>query len=139
MFSALAALGAFHGLNPAMGWLFAVALGLQERRRGAVLRAIPPIALGHAAAVAIVLLAVAVAQRVVPPLALRLAGGGALLLFGLYKLVRRGRHPRWVGMRVGFRDLATWSFLMSSAHGARSRKPTRIPTHRGCLPRRTSL
>jgi len=118
MLPTLAALGAFHGLNPAMGWLFAVALGLQEGRRGAVLRAIPPIALGHAAAIAIVLLAVAVAQRMVPPPVLRFAGGGALLLFGLYKLVRRGGHPRWVGMRVGFRDLAAWSFLMSSAHGA---------------------
>ena len=49
----LALLGAYHGINPAMGWLFAVALGLQERRRAGVLRAIPPIALGHAGAVAL--------------------------------------------------------------------------------------
>ena len=32
----MALLGAYHGLNPAMGWLFAVALGMQEGRRSAV-------------------------------------------------------------------------------------------------------
>ena len=114
----LAALGAFHGINPAMGWLFAVALGLQERRRSAVLRAIPPIALGHAVSVLIVVALVSAARLVVSPTALRLTGGTALVAFGAYKLLRRGTHPRWVGMRVGFRDLTLWSFLMSSAHGA---------------------
>jgi hypothetical protein len=114
---ALALLGAYHGLNPAMGWLFAVALGLQERRRGAVLQALPPIALGHAAAVMLAVLAVGVAQIVVPLDVLRYVCGGVLILFGLYKLIRR-RHPRWVGMRVGFRDLTAWSFLMATAHGA---------------------
>ena len=114
---ALALLGAYHGLNPAMGWLFAVALGLQERRRGAVLQALPPIALGHAVSILLVVLVVGVAQIVVPFDALRYACAGVLILFGLYKLFRR-KHPRWVGMRVGFRDLVAWSFLMSSAHGA---------------------
>lgn len=114
---ALAGLGAYHGLNPAMGWLFAVALGLQERRLGAVLRAFPPIALGHAVAVSLAVLAIGVAQIVVPLDALRYACGGALILFGAYKLIRR-KHPRWVGMRVGFKDLATWSLLMATAHGA---------------------
>ena len=114
---ALALLGAYHGLNPAMGWLFAVALGLQERRRGAVLQALPPIALGHATAVVLAVLVVGVAQIVVPFDVLRYVCAGALILFGLYKLARR-RHPRWVGMRVGFRDLTAWSFLMATAHGA---------------------
>ena len=114
---ALALLGAYHGLNPAMGWLFAVALGLQERRRGAVLQALPPIALGHAAAVMLAVLVVGIAQIVVPLDVLRYVCAGALILFGLYKLARR-RHPRWVGMRVGFRDLTAWSFLMATAHGA---------------------
>src|ERR671939_2215721 len=115
---ALILLGAFHGLNPAMGWLFAVALGLQEGRTAAVLRALPPIALGHAASVATVVALVAAAQLVVPLAALRVVGAAALLLFGVWRLVRRGADPRWVGMRVGFRDLTLWSFLMSSAHGA---------------------
>ena len=108
-------LGAYHGLNPAMGWLFAVSLGLQEGRREVVLRAFWPIALGHAA-VTLVVAAVLAAQVVVPLGVLRYVGAGALILFGLYKLIRR-KHPRWAGMRVGFRDLTAWSFLMASAHG----------------------
>ena len=113
----LALLGAYHGLNPAMGWLFAVALGLQEQRRGAVLQALPPIALGHATAILVVVFVIGVAQIVVPLDVLRYVCATALILFGLFKLARR-RHPRWVGMRVGFRDLTGWSFLMASAHGA---------------------
>jgi hypothetical protein len=113
----LAVLGAYHGLNPAMGWLFAVALGLQEQRRGAVLQALPPIALGHAIAISLAVLVIGVARIVVPLDVLRYVCAGVLILFGLYKLARR-RHPRWVGMRVGFRDLTAWSFLMASAHGA---------------------
>jgi hypothetical protein len=114
---ALILLGAYHGLNPAMGWLFAVSLGLQEGRREAVLKAFWPIALGHAAAVTLVVAAVLAAQVVVPLEVLRYAAAGALILFGLYKLIRR-KHPRWVGMRVGFKDLTAWSFIMASAHGA---------------------
>jgi uncharacterized membrane protein len=114
---ALVALGAYHGLNPAMGWLFAVALGLQERRRGAVLQALPPIALGHAVAISLAVLVVGVARITIPLDVLRYACASALILFGLYKLARR-KHPRWVGMRVGFRDLTAWSFLMATAHGA---------------------
>jgi hypothetical protein len=114
---ALIALGAYHGLNPAMGWLFAVALGLQEGRREAVVKAFWPIALGHAAAVALVVVAVLGLQIVVPLEVLKYVGAGALIAFGLYKLIRR-KHPRWVGMRVGFRDLTAWSFIMASAHGA---------------------
>jgi len=112
-----ALLGAYHGLNPAMGWLLAVGLGLQERQRGAVLQALPPIALGHAVAVSLAVLVVGVAQVVVPLDALRYACAGLLILFGVYKLIVRG-HPRWVGGRVGFGDLTAWSFLMASAHGA---------------------
>jgi hypothetical protein len=100
-----------------MGWLFAVALGLQEQRRGAVLQALPPIALGHATAVLLTVLVIGVGQIVVPLDVLRYVCAGMLILFGLYKLAKR-RHPRWVGMRVGFRDLTAWSFLMATAHGA---------------------
>src|SRR5215208_1980508 len=114
---ALIALGAYHGLNPAMGWLFAVALGLQEGRREAVIKAFWPIALGHAAAVTLVVAVVLAAQVVLPLGLLKYVGAGALILFGLYKLIRR-KHPRWVGMRVGFKDLTAWSFIMASAHGA---------------------
>ena len=114
---ALVGLGAFHGLNPAMGWLFAVGLGLQEGRRRAVLQALAPIALGHGLSIVMVMAAVAAAGAVLPLDIVGYGAGAILVLFGAYKLVRR-QHPRWVGMRVGFRDLTVWSFLMASAHGA---------------------
>src|SRR5215217_8010565 len=114
----LLALGAFHGLNPAMGWLFAVSLGLQERRLRAVVTALGPIALGHALAIALAGLAVGALGLVVPQRALLALGGAALLAFAAYKVATRFRHPRWVGMRVSPRQLVLWSFLMASAHGA---------------------
>jgi hypothetical protein len=110
-------LGAYHGINPAMGWLFAVALGLQEKRRQAVLRAIPPIALGHALSIGIVVGLLWLAQASIPERPLRYVAAAILFGFALYRLFR-ARHPNWVGMRVGFRDLTLWSFLMASAHGA---------------------
>jgi hypothetical protein len=114
---ALLGLGAFHGINPGMGWLFAVALGLQEQRRAAVLRALVPIALGHALSIGAVVLLLGLLQDALPEAWIRWPFGGMLAAFGVYKLVR-SRHPRWVGMRVGFRDLTAWSFLMATAHGA---------------------
>jgi hypothetical protein len=113
-----ALLGAYHGLNPAMGWLFAVALGLQRRRASGVLMALPPIALGHAVSVALAIGMVGAAGWFLPVGLLRVLGASVLFVFGGWLLVRRGRHPRRVGMRLGFRDLALWSFVMSSAHGA---------------------
>ncbi len=101
-----------------MGWLFAVGLGLQEGRRSAVLAALAPIALGHAASVGAVVLALGAARLSVPPTLLRAGAAAGLIGFGLFRLLRPWAHPRWVGMRVGFRDLTLWSFLMSSAHGA---------------------
>jgi hypothetical protein len=116
--AALALLGAFHGVNPAMGWLFAVALGLQRRRRAVLLGALLPLALGHEAAVALVVLLGALAGAAVSPDVLRPAAALALIAFGAFKLLRPRAHPRWVGMRVGPGDLVLWSFLMATAHGA---------------------
>jgi hypothetical protein len=110
-------LGAAHGVNPGMGWLFAVALGLQERRQRAVWRALIPLAFGHAAAIgAVALVAVAVGATL-PPGALRWFLGALLVAFGAHRLTR-GTHPRYGGMRVGTVDLTVWSFLMATAHGA---------------------
>ena len=114
---AVFALGLFHGLNPAMGWLFAVALGLQEHKRAAVLRALVPIALGHALSIGIIIAVVLVARISLPHSALKNSAAAILFAFGLYRLFR-SRHPNWVGMRVGFGDLTLWSFIMASAHGA---------------------
>jgi hypothetical protein len=113
----LLGLGVYHGVNPGMGWLFAVALALQEKRRRAIAAALWPIALGHSLAVTAIAVPLAALQAAVPPWPLRLVAAAALLGFGIYRL-RRARHPRWVGMRVGWRDLTVWSFLMASAHGA---------------------
>ena len=114
----LALLGAYHGLNPAMGWLFAVARGLQERRLRAVTAALGPIALGHALAIGLAAVVVSTLGIILPEHLLLALGGVALLGFAVYKVATRFRHPRWVGMRVSPRELVLWSFLMASAHGA---------------------
>lgn len=114
---ALLGLGAIHGLNPGMGWLFAVALGCQEGSARAVWRALPPLALGHALAVAAALLVAAMLGLVVPAGTLKVVVALTLLAVGGWHLARH-RHPRWAGMRVTRWDLTVWSFLMASAHGA---------------------
>ena len=113
----LTALGAFHGVNPGMGWLFAVALGMQERRRGAVVAALGPLGLGHALAVAAALTLAATAGAVLSAGALRGIVAACLLMLGMQRLFRHA-HPRWASMRVGFNRLTLWSFLMASGHGA---------------------
>lgn len=114
---AVALLGAYHGIDPSMGWLFAVGLGLQERRRAKVLAALPPIALGHLTSVGLTVMVIAGAMAS-GVLILRPLGAAALIAFGLFRLWRPQAHPRWVAMRVSALDLMVWSFLMGSAHGA---------------------
>ena len=114
----LALLGAYHGLNPAMGWLFAVGLGMQDRDRGSVLRALPPIAVGHELALAAVALLVVGAGLVADPRALSVTAAAVLVGFGIFRFAKPRAHPRWTTMRVSPRELTWWSFLMSSAHGA---------------------
>jgi hypothetical protein len=110
-------LGAYHGANPGMGWLFAVALGMQEQKGSAVAKALIPIALGHALSIGSVVLAAAFLGLALPPEAIRYPVAALLFGLGIFSLVRH-YHPRWVRMQVGFRDLTVWSFLMASAHGA---------------------
>ena len=114
---AVVLLGAFHGLNPGMGWLFAVSFGLQERDRGALLRALPPIAVGHELAVVPVAVAVAVLSSALTRAVVVGVLAGVLVGFGLYLLLRT-RHFTWVGMRLSRWELAWWSFLMSTVTGA---------------------
>ena len=114
--AALVGLGAVHGLNPGMGWLFAVALGLQERSRRALWRALPPLALGHAGAIALALGGAAILGQALPAAGLRWLVAALLVGLGVFRLVRHS-HPRG-GFRVGARDLAMWSLLMATAHGA---------------------
>lgn len=113
-----ALLGGFHGLNPAMGWLFAVFLALQRRSRQTLVLALLPIAAGHVASVAAIALLILAARSTLPVMPVRLSTALAVLLFGAFKLLTLSRHPRWVGLDLGYTDLAWWSFLMATAHGS---------------------
>ena len=111
------AVGVYHGLNPAMGWPLAVANGLTERRSGAVFTTLLPLGCGHFAAMAIVLVPFAWLSHYVQwSREIRLGAGALVLLFGIYKLVQR-RHPQALA-RIPPTQLAWWSFLMATAHGA---------------------
>jgi hypothetical protein len=111
-------LGAFHGLNPAMGWLFAVALGLHRRSRRAVLLATLPIGLGHALAIAVVVALFLVAGVMFDRQAIRWGAAALLVGWALYHAVYGHRRRVRFGMQVGLTGLLVWSFLMTTAHGA---------------------
>jgi hypothetical protein len=115
---ALAGLGAYHGVNPAMGWLFAVALGLHRHSRRVVLTALLPIAIGHALAILAVALAVVLLGIVVDQRTIRLAAGALLIGWAAYHTLYGSRHRVRFGMQVGMLGLGSWSFLMASTHGA---------------------
>src|SRR6202140_3786314 len=116
--AALVLLGAYHGVNPGMGWLFDVARGMQEHSRKAVLSSLLPIAIGHEASIVIVVIAVSLTEQFLPPFLIRLIAALVLVSFGVFKLAKPRTHLGGFGMRVGFAGLAGWSFLMSTAHGA---------------------
>jgi hypothetical protein len=118
LWATLAGLGAYHGLNPAMGWLFAVSRGMQQRSRRAVLSSLVPIAVGHELSLALVAAVALAAAAVVDPPVLHVAAALILLAFGAFRFVKPRAHPRWTTMRVNGRELTLWSFLMSTAHGA---------------------
>ncbi|HEX2104002.1 MAG TPA: hypothetical protein VHF51_10155 [Solirubrobacteraceae bacterium] len=114
----LVGLGAYHGLNPAMGWLFAVSRGMQERSRRAVVRSLVPIAIGHELSIALVAALVAGLSVLTDSSTLRIGAAFVLLAFGIFRFARPRAHFRWTSMRVSDRELTLWSFLMSTAHGA---------------------
>jgi hypothetical protein len=115
---ALAGLGLFHGINPAMGWLFAVALGLQRGSRRIVLLALVPIALGHGAAVTAGLAAVLALGLVLDHATLMRATAVVLIGWALWHAIYGHRQRLRVGMQTGLAGLLLWSFLVASAHGA---------------------
>jgi len=114
---ALFLLGTYHGINPGMGWLFAVARGMQEHATKAVARALLPITLGHALSIGLVVALAGLIQIVLPLGYVQIVVAFALISLGIFRILRR-KHFAWGGMQVGFRDLTIWSFLMASAHGA---------------------
>jgi hypothetical protein len=115
---ALAALGFYHGINPAMGWLFAVALGLHRKSQNVVLLSLVPIALGHAAAVAAMLAAVLMLGLVVDRVVVSRIAGVVLIGWAVWHALYGHRQRPLVGMQTGLIGLALWSFVMASAHGA---------------------
>jgi hypothetical protein len=114
----VAALGLYHGVNPAMGWLFAVALGLNRRSERVVWLSLVPIALGHALAVALVLLAALAVGLIIDPDPLQRIAGIILLAWAAWHAAYGRRHKVRVGMQTGYAGLGVWSFLMANAHGA---------------------
>jgi hypothetical protein len=112
---AVAGVGALHGLNPATGWVLAAAWGLRSRDRAQALRALLPIAAGHAASVALVAGAV-VFGLAMDRFTLQVLAGGLFLAFAVLHL--SGRTPRAARAPAGNAGLALWSFMMSTAHGA---------------------
>lgn len=115
---ALAGLGAFHGINPAMGWLFAVALGMHRKSRRVLWLSLIPIAVGHAISIAVVVAAVVTLGFVVDRLLLEVAAGLFLLAWAAYYAVYGHRHRVRIGMQASMVGLGVWSFLMATAHGA---------------------
>lgn len=114
----VAGLGTFHGLNPAMGWLFAVALGLYRRSRRVVMLSLIPISLGHAIAAACVLITGLSLGAVLDHRILSRTSGLVLIGWAVWHAWRGHRMRSRVGMQAGFLGLAGWSFLMAAAHGA---------------------
>jgi hypothetical protein len=114
----LIGLGAFHGLNPAMGWLFAVALGLYRHSRTVVLVSLIPIALGHALAIAVVVYAVIVLGMAIDQDRFRILAGLLLIAWGLFHVLRGHRHRLRIGLKTGMAGLGAWSFIMAMVHGA---------------------
>ena len=110
--------GVFHGVNPAMGWLFATALGLQRGSRTALLLALPPIALGHAASILLFTSSTAALGAHLPGAVLHACLGALLIAWAAWQHAYGHRHRVRVGMTVGFAGLAAWSALMATLHGA---------------------
>jgi hypothetical protein len=118
VFFTVALFGAYHGLNPGMGWLFALALGMQQNNEKAIWKSLAPITLGHAFSIALVAGGILALQAFISLKTLQAATALVLIGFGIYKLLNWYRHPRWVGMKVSWQELTIWSFLMATAHGA---------------------
>ena len=117
LWAGVVAVGIYHGLNPAMGWPLAVANGMSERRGAAVFATWVPLGAGHLMAMALVLVPFALlAWMLAWSREIRVAAGALVLLFGISRLFLR-RHPRWLA-RIRPTQLALWSFLMATAHGA---------------------
>ena len=88
-----------------------------ERRTAALFSALGSLAIGHFAAMTIVLLPFAVLMGLAPLIRqIQIAAALLVIAFGLFLLVNP-RHPR-VLARIRPTQLALWSFAIAIAHGA---------------------
>jgi hypothetical protein len=118
LWAGVVAMGVYHGLNPAMGWPLAVANGLGEKRNAAVFATWLPLGAGHLLAMALVLVPFTLLTWLLQwSQQIRIGAGALVLLFGMSQLFLRRRHPRWLA-RIRPTQLALWSFVMATAHGA---------------------
>jgi len=119
---ALAGLGALHGLSPLNGWGLAAACGLRTRERTPVRRALWAIGLGHVASIVAVAFVFAHGGSVDRDGVWRVAGVLlVVLLIGVAtcRALRGPAAPAAAGASNAGRALmATWSFLMTTTHGA---------------------
>jgi hypothetical protein len=115
---AVAGFGVYHGINPAMGWLFAVALGLHRKSRSIVIVSVAPILVGHALAIGIVLFVAVVLGVFIDARNLSRAAGLLLIGWAAWHILYGHRHRVRVGMQTGLVGLGFWSLLMATAHGA---------------------
>jgi hypothetical protein len=114
---AVIASGLYHGINPGMGWPLAVSAGLMERRSGALVSALWPLAAGHLLAMLLVLLPFALLVTLVDwQRQIQVGASLIVIAFGIYRLLGRS-HPRALA-RIPPTQLGLWSFAVAIAHGA---------------------
>lgn len=114
---AVIASGVYHGINPAMGWPLAVSAALMERKQRALLGALGPLAIGHFAAMFLIILPFSMlAVLVFWQREIRIAAALLLIAFGLFRFINR-RHPLLLA-RIAPTRLALWSFVVAISHGA---------------------
>ena len=112
---AAAGVGAVHGVNPASGWLLAAAWGVRTRHRSQALRALVPIALGHAASIGVVGAAFSFGLAM-DRLTVQIIAGALLVAAAVVHFT--GCTPGATRAPAGHAGLALGSFMMSTAHGA---------------------
>ena len=114
---AVVAVGAYHGINPGMGWPLAVSSALMEGRARALPKALAALAVGHFLSMVLILLPFSLMTAlVIYAREIRIGAALIVIAMGVYLLINR-RHPRFLS-RVPPSRLVLWSFLAALAHGA---------------------
>ena len=109
--------GAYHGLNPGMGWPLAVSAALMERKAAAMPKALLLLTTGHLLAMIAILLPFSLMIWLIErEYEIRLIASFIVIGMGIYLLIN-SKHPRYLA-RIHPAKLGLWSFLSAIAHGA---------------------